>query len=492
MPPFPSRLHPALLLTLGFALVVFIAGASVWLVTQADRDSERAVQTFETKEKLARLQSLVWQAESNQRSYLLTGDLRYRQAFRADAQNVDAALTQLEFALAESSGQGDRSALVGQLDAAVAAELSRLEQSAAERERSGRAAPAPASALAGSRAEEIRELISKLIQQQQQALKGELGASRGTAQLLLIATLISAFLIVVLAATSISMVRRSTGRLIAAQRDLEEANDTLEEAVARRTTELRRANEEIQNFAYVVSHDLRSPLVNIMGFTSELEIIRKDLFGASPGPRAEGEAADSDESLGRDFDEALSFIKSSISRMDRLIKAILKLTREGRRELRPEWIDMTGLVRSIAEGLGYQAQMSRASIEVEPLPPFVGDRLAVEQIFGNLLENALKYLRDDTPGQIRVSGHTAASGLVYEVQDNGRGIEAKDLDRIFEIFRRSGPQDRPGEGIGLTHVRTLAHRLGGTITVRSEPGQGSTFVVTLPSRPATALPEKSL
>jgi signal transduction histidine kinase len=150
---------------------------------------------------------------------------------------------------------------------------------------------------------------------------------------------------------------------------------------------------------------------------------------------------------------------------------------------------MTELVRSIADGLGYQAQVDGASITVEPLPPILGDRLALEQIFGNLLENALKYLRAGTPGQIRVSGRATSVELVYEVRDNGRGIEAKDLNRIFEIFRRSGPQDRPGEGIGLTHVRTLVRRLGGTITVRSEPGEGSTFIVTFPSRPAAAPPE---
>lgn len=479
-PPFPARLHPALLLALGFVLLGLIAGASVWLVAQADADSARAVQTLAIKEKLASLQSLVWRAESNQRSFLLGSDLRYREAFRADAGAVDAALTQLEAALA---GQGDQSALLRQLDTAIADELSRLERTAAEWERSGLAAPASAlaSALAESRAEEIRTLISRLIQQEQRMLEGDLGASRGTARLLLIASLFGALLIIVLAVTSIVMLRRSTGRLVAAQRALQETNESLEETIARRTAELREANEEIQNFAYVVSHDLRSPLVNIMGFTSELEAIRKDLFSRQP--------TESGDNLDRDFDEALSFIKSSISRMDRLIKAILKLTREGRREFRREPIDMTELVPSIADGLGYQAQVDGASITVEPLPPILGDRLALEQIFGNLLENALKYLRADTPGQIRVSGRATSVELVYEVRDNGRGIEAKDLNRIFEIFRRSGPQDRPGEGIGLTHVRTLVRRLGGTITVRSEPGEGSTFIVTFPSRPAAAPPE---
>jgi signal transduction histidine kinase len=243
----------------------------------------------------------------------------------------------------------------------------------------------------------------------------------------------------------------------------------------------------------VVSHDLRAPLVNIMGFTGELDAIRNDLLKrrhVTVG--ADDTTSDpEDDQVRQDFDEALHFIKSSIARMDRLIKSILKLTREGRREFRIEPIDMTATVRAIADGLGYQAQATEASIEIEPLPPLVGDRLAVEQIFGNLLDNALKYLREDVPGRIRVTGRTTAAELIYEISDNGRGVDAKDLVRIFEIFRRSGPQDRPGEGIGLTHVRTLVNRLGGSIAVQSEPGQGSTFTVTLPRGPDDPRLEKT-
>lgn len=90
-----------------------------------------------------------------------------------------------------------------------------------------------------------------------------------------------------------------------------------------------------------------------------------------------------------------------------------------------------------------------------------------------------------------MTGRATASEVVYEVNDNGRGIDPKDRERIFEIFRRSGPQDRPGEGIGLTYVRTLVRRLGGAITVRSDAGRGSTFAVTLPRHASGNLPEKN-
>ena len=252
-----------------------------------------------------------------------------------------------------------------------------------------------------------------------------------------------------------------------------------------REDDLREANEELQRFAYIVSHDLRSPLVNIMGFTTELEALRGDLFARldelkHKESEATGDAKD--DELGQDFDEAIGFIKASISKMDRLINAILNLSRAGRREFKPERIDMDGLLDGIKSSLTIQAEAADASVTVRPLPSIVSDRVAIEQVFSNLVDNALKYLRQGVPGHVEVIGKARGATLVYEVRDNGRGIEEKDLDRVFDLFRRSGVQDRPGEGIGLAHVRALVRRLGGTIALTSKPGEGSTFTVTLPRR----------
>lgn len=251
-----------------------------------------------------------------------------------------------------------------------------------------------------------------------------------------------------------------------------------------REAELRDANEEIQRFAYIVSHDLRSPLVNIMGFTTELEALRGDLFGRLQELRdsAQDAARAKDDELGRDFDEAIGFIKASIDKMDRLIGAILQLSREGRREFNPERVDMEALLRSIEASLAHQAEQAEATITVGRLPHVISDRLALEQVFSNLVDNALKYLRRGVPGRIEITGRVSSGSAVYAVRDNGRGIDARDRDRVFDLFRRSGVQDRPGEGIGLAHVRALVRRLGGSITLTSEPGQGSTFTVTLPRR----------
>ncbi|SFG89510.1 MHYT domain-containing protein [Methylobacterium gossipiicola] len=244
--------------------------------------------------------------------------------------------------------------------------------------------------------------------------------------------------------------------------------------------ELRDSNEELQRYAYIVSHDLRAPLVNVMGFTSELEETRGDIARALQG---HPEAARIDT----DLREALGFITAAVTRMEGLIAAILRLSREGRRAFRAEPLDMTALVRRLADAQQHQTAAVGARVSLAgPLPEIVADRLAIEQIFANLLDNAVKYLDPQRPGRITVSAAPLGGGRVrFDVADNGRGIAARDHARVFELFRRSGAQDRPGEGIGLAHVKALVRSLGGRIDVTSQLGQGTTFSVTLPRKGAT-------
>jgi signal transduction histidine kinase len=302
--------------------------------------------------------------------------------------------------------------------------------------------------------------------------------------------------VVVLAGIAIFLVRRSSQARDQADARLRDSHLNLEATIDERTADLREANDEIQRFAYIVSHDLRSPLVNIMGFTSELEELRGDIFkriaalsreqpAAPPAPENATDTAEpalegSDKQLSEDFSEALGFIKSSIGKMDRLISAILSLTREGRREFEPVWIDTRELIEGVVMTMAHQAAEAQAEIRIDALPNIVSDRLALEQIFSNLIDNALKYLKTGVPGEIRVRGRTKLGFAIFELSDNGRGIDPKDHQRIFELFRRAGTQDKPGQGIGLAHVRALVRRLGGTMSVASELHQGSTFTITLP------------
>jgi signal transduction histidine kinase len=143
-------------------------------------------------------------------------------------------------------------------------------------------------------------------------------------------------------------------------------------------------------------------------------------------------------------------------------------------------VETRELIEGIVQTIAHQAAEANAEIRIAPLPAIVSDRLALEQIFSNLIDNAIKYLKPGVPGEIAIRGRTKLGFAVFEISDNGRGIDPKDHQRIFDLFRRAGTQDKPGQGIGLAHVRALVRRLGGTMSVSSELNQGSTFTVTLP------------
>jgi signal transduction histidine kinase len=300
------------------------------------------------------------------------------------------------------------------------------------------------------------------------------------------ANAMAGLLILTLAGIIAWLVRRYFMEGEAAREALDRANATLEAKVRERTADLSRANEEIQRFAYIVSHDLRAPLVNIMGYTSELEQagrvfdhqMKRIETNAPKSVEAEALVA-----VREDVPEAIGFIRASTAKMDRLINAILKLSREGRRGLAPELLDMNRMVQAIADSVRHQTDQADAEIIIETLPLLESDRLSIEQIFGNLIDNAIKYLEPERPGRVVVSGGAEPGGwLVYRVSDNGRGVSERDHERIFELFRRSGRQDRSGEGLGLAFVRNSVRRLGGHIEVESELGKGSTFILKFPTR----------
>ncbi|MGJ4995599.1 PAS domain-containing protein [Bradyrhizobium sp. HKCCYLS3077] len=236
------------------------------------------------------------------------------------------------------------------------------------------------------------------------------------------------------------------------------------------------ANEEIKRYAHVVSHDLRAPLVNIMGFAQELQSLREEMFDAGRLPKSDPVRQQAE----RDFDESLSFIRAATQKMDGLISAILKVSRHGQQPLHPEPLDMSALVQKLADAIRHQTETAGAIIEVAPLPRLVADPLAIGQIFGNLLDNAVKYLDPARPGRIAITGEERGRDVLFHVADNGRGIRPEDQARVFELFQRAGKPDQPGEGIGLAHVKSLLGRLNGSISLTSEAGVGTTFTVTLP------------
>jgi signal transduction histidine kinase len=143
---------------------------------------------------------------------------------------------------------------------------------------------------------------------------------------------------------------------------------------------------------------------------------------------------------------------------------------------------MNALADGVVSSLHQRAQDAGAEVVVEPLPSVQSDRIAIEQILSNLVENALKYLSPTRPGKVTISGRRQGGMIEIAVRDNGRGIDPADHERVFDLFRRAGAQDQPGEGIGLANVRALAYRLGGHMTLDSKLDGGSVFTLSLPEQ----------
>ena len=269
---------------------------------------------------------------------------------------------------------------------------------------------------------------------------------------------------------------------VQAEEALRHAHDELERRVQERTAALQEANDDIRRFAYIVSHDLRAPLINLHGFAGELRDACTVLTAALPVviPHLEGhQGTEVTRALEADIPEALGFIETAVTRMDRLIEALLQLSRLGRRELQHEPIATAALVHETLRTLAHQMAQQQVQVSVGALPVVHADRLALAQIFGNLLANAVAYLEPGRPGVIAITAAQRPGVTVFAVRDNGRGIAADDIPRVFEPFRRVGRQDAPGEGMGLAYVRTLVRRHGGDITCQSTLGAGTTFTFTI-------------
>jgi signal transduction histidine kinase len=486
-----SRIPRApVLLASAFAFLVLTVLVSMTLLDHTQRERDRLVQTIDTQSHFDELVASMRRMESGQRGYLLTGDRQFLEVYNETRSHVLDRVAGIEQAV---DGDASQQEGVRRLKPLIQGKLDEMSESlrvfdAGQRDEAiGRVR----SGLGIHYMDSIRDIVLRIGKETGEQRKLQHDMARRQEQWLLGVNIVSVTLILILAAVSLLVVRRANITMRRAQQVLKDSNAELEANVAARTAELTAANEEIQKFAYIVSHDLRSPLVNIMGFTSELEALKSDLFnGLKPPAHEPGNGSGADQEvmngappparLEEDFDEALSFIKASITKMDRLINAVLTISREGNRTLQPQPIDMNEMFQTITSAVAHQAQEADVEIDVAALPTIVSDRLAIEQVFSNLVDNALKYLRKDVQGRIGVKAKNQGSKVIVEISDNGRGIEPRDQARIFELFRRAGVQDRPGEGMGLAHVRALVRRLGGSITVESTPGEGSVFRVALP------------
>lgn len=249
---------------------------------------------------------------------------------------------------------------------------------------------------------------------------------------------------------------------------------------------LREREQENEMFIYSVSHDLRSPMVNLQGFSEELSLSCQDLRAALEGAETAGPAR---RVLEKDIPDSVHFIKTAVSRLSTIIDALLRLSRVGRVEYRIQPVDVEAAARRVVESLAGAVKGRKAEVVVGAMPPALGDPTAVEQIFANLIGNAVAYLDPARPGRVEVGALDSAAGAVpsglqtYYVKDNGLGIPKEYQDRVFLAFKRLHANVAQGEGVGLALVYRMVGRLGGKIWLESTAGEGSTFFVALPAAP---------
>ena len=487
------RRRIAIVLGAGMLLLVVLIGLSIYLFERNRDYSAWVDHTYQAEAKISELGTVLERVETARRGYLLEPRPGYWNTYIEGRFALPAKLEDLARFTSDNPRQARNIADVRELLRDKYAQLARSIELA----KAGHPAEAHANFLKDQDSEITRRLRGKLavmLAEERGLLQQRAKREANNSLELLSASVAAATLLALVALGSFFLMRRYANDLDVSQRALQAVNEGLEDAVKARTVELTRANEEIQRFAYIVSHDLRSPLVNVMGFTAELETAIKPLSELIAKVDAEHPGLvqkEAREAVTLDLPESVGFIRSSTQKMDRLINAILRLSREGRRNLLPEQLDMDGLATGVAATLKVLADGKGAHISIDGvLPNIESDRVAIEQVLANLMENAVKYLKPGRPGVITVSGRPVGDRVVYEVADNGRGIAAADQQRVFDLFRRAGVQDQPGEGIGLAHVRALVYRLGGLIDCSSEIDKGATFRVFLP-RHLTNEPQKT-
>ena len=260
----------------------------------------------------------------------------------------------------------------------------------------------------------------------------------------------------------------------------EKQRDEAEAEQGRLMVELEEKNEELEQVVYVTSHDLRSPLVNIQGFSKELGYSLKEFSSLLATEKMPPDVKKKFSLiLEEDVPDSLKYILSSTARMDSLLSGLLKLSRVGQTTTTSNNIDMNELITEISNAFEFQIKEGGVEFKVGDLPSCFGNDDQITQMFSNLLNNALKYLDPNRPGKIHITGRQEGDRIIYCVADNGIGIPVKYQKRVFEIFHRLNPEETNGEGLGLTIVSKIISNHGGDIWIESEPGKGSRFFISL-------------
>lgn len=417
---------------------------------------------------VSHLYSLSQNSESAARGFLLTGDPRdlvpLQQANAMLETDIDAC---------ERNAAGDRKIepMVRHLAALVRKHFRQANHAAKVMQNGG---TEPALALVRSRTAEatmnqIRkqaiDLLSVLDRQERAYLERDHWTSQASFGFFLAGTLISMGVLVWLYRTLISYLHARD----AAHAELAALNAELETRIAERTRELQESNTELQQFAYVASHDLQEPLRTITSFTQLLE------------ERYKGR-------LDEDADEFIGYIVTSARRMGDLINGLLALVRLRKSGHASVPVSFEAMLQEAEVALQASIRESGCRIEHGPLPALVVDRVQFMQVLQNLISNAIKYRREEPP-VISINAMREESDWMFSVSDNGQGFQPQYAERIFGMFQRLHSRKVEGTGMGLSIAKKIVERHGGRMWATSTEGAGSTFFFSLPVSLEISRPE---
>ncbi|MCH2204305.1 MAG: HAMP domain-containing histidine kinase [Lentisphaerales bacterium] len=278
----------------------------------------------------------------------------------------------------------------------------------------------------------------------------------------------------------VTQARQSTEKL---EVEVEKSNIEIHKA----NEQLSRKNEELEQILYAASHDLRTPLIGIQGFSQELQYLAEMLLDELKESVVDIENSEKlRDIIKQDIPSSVDFILKGSNKMDTMIQGLLRISRVGLEDFKFAEVNMDELLRQIVDGLSFQAQSANAQISVEKLEGCEADKDKIEQVFTNLIVNAIKYRNPKVDCEIKVSCRNEGEILCFDIKDNGLGISEENLKNIYKTFYRVSNSDANGEGLGLTIANRIVERHGGKLEVSSTLGEGSCFTVILPKVQKTA------
>jgi signal transduction histidine kinase len=434
------------MLTLAPLLLGVMAVRNGYELAEAAGDVAR---TNELVKRLEQLLSGLKDIEVAQREYILRGDEQY-------VKHMDVARESLREGLRRIDAMHADPRWLELLRTAIPQKFEEIQKTVELRRKGGiEAASQMIMRTDGPQAmDDIRKIIGNMILEENALLEHRSAAQRQ--RFIVTMALFGAVLAITLALiwSVFYLIRRESeqARLL---------NAELERRVALRTEELQRSNEDLQQFAYVASHDMKEPLRMVSSYASLLQ------------RRYQGQ-------LGEDADTYIGFVVDGVKRMDTLITDLLEYSRAGQsKDEQNVPVDSGKVLQAILENLKVTIADSGAVVKADTLPEVVYDPLRLGQLFQNLIANAIKYRGPRKP-KVHVSAVRQQDETVFSVRDNGLGIPPDQQAQIFGIFKRLHGKEIEGTGIGLAMCKKIVERNGGRIWVESEPGKGSTFFFTVP------------